>query len=150
MKRTSLDEAQCPVARALDTIGDWWSLLIIRDAFDGMTRFGQFQKSLGISRGILSTRLRGLVALGVLEMNAIDDDSGFQEYRLTPKGHDLFVVIVSLRQWGEDHCFKEGESHSVLLENGSGIPIQRLEVRSRNGRVLNSARTFVRKVADTA
>ena len=64
MKRTSLKGAECPVARSLDVIGDWWSLLIIRDAFDGMRRFGEFQKSLGVSKGILATRLRDLVAAG--------------------------------------------------------------------------------------
>ena len=67
MKRTGFAKADCPVARALDAIGDWWSLLIVRDAFDGLRRFGDFQKNLGIAKGMLTTRLRTLVELGVLE-----------------------------------------------------------------------------------
>ena len=99
MKRTSIGQVECPVARALDKIGDWWSLLIIRDAFDGMRRFGEFQRSLGISKGILAARLKHLAAIGVLEMTPISDEDGYQEYLLTDKGRDLFLVTVSLRPW---------------------------------------------------
>ena len=103
MKRTSLGRVECPVARALDEIGDWWSLLIIRDAFDGMRRFSEFQKSLGISKGILTARLKHLVAIGVLEMAPIADEGGYQEYLLTEKGRDLFTALNALRQWGDAH-----------------------------------------------
>ena len=77
MKRTSVGRVECPVGRALDEIGDWWSLLIIRDAFDGMRRFGEFQKSLGISKGILTARLKHLVAIDVLEMAPVGDEDGY-------------------------------------------------------------------------
>ncbi|GGC77758.1 winged helix-turn-helix transcriptional regulator [Chelatococcus reniformis] len=145
MKRTRLEEEECPVARALDAIGDWWSLLIIRDAFDGMTRFGQFQKSLDISRGILATRLKHLVSVGVLATTPV---GGFKEYRLTEKGRKLFLVVVSLRQWGEDHCFRKGEKRSALVETGSGRPIRRLELHAHDGDVLAPDATTVRKVAE--
>src|SRR5215475_492106 len=115
VKRTSLEDANCPVARSLDAIGDWWSLLIIRDAIDGVRRFSDFQKGLGVSKGILATRLRNLVALGILEMASASDGSAYQEYVLTRKGRDLFLVVVALRQWGEQHCFTRGEPHSVLV-----------------------------------
>src|ERR1700743_163273 len=105
VRRTSLREADCPVARSLDTIGDWWSLLIIRDAFDGMRRFGEYQKSLGVAKGILSARLHSLVGLGVLELVPASDGSAYQEYRLTEKGRGLFHVVVGLRQWGEAQLF---------------------------------------------
>lgn len=100
MKRKSLEDAPCPVARTLDVIGDWWSLLIVRDAFDGVTRFSEFQKGLGMAKNILATRLRALVTHGVLEIVPAADGSAYQEYVLTEKGRALFPVIVGLRQWG--------------------------------------------------
>ena len=96
MKRKSFREAECPVARTLDAIGDWWSLLIIRDAFDGISRFSQFQQNLGIAKGMLTTRLRDLVEAGVLGLAPASDGSAYQEYVLTEKGRRLFLVIVSL------------------------------------------------------
>jgi DNA-binding HxlR family transcriptional regulator len=146
MKRTSVGRVECPVARALDEIGDWWSLLIIRDAFDGMRRFGEFQRSLGISKGILATRLKHLVAMDVLEMAPIADEGGYQEYALTDKGRDLFLVTVSLRQWGEDHCFDKSERHSVLVEKANGQRVPRLALCGRDGEELDGTATFVRKV----
>jgi DNA-binding HxlR family transcriptional regulator len=146
VKRTSLTDADCPVARSLDVIGDWWSLLIVRDAFDGVRRFGDFQKSLGVSKGILASRLRELVKLGIFTTAPVTDDSAYQEYVLTKKGDDLFPIVVGLRQWGEAHCFRSSERHSVLVDNESGRPLARLEVKSRSGRHLRSLDTSVRKV----
>ena len=146
MKRTSLGRVECPVARALDEIGDWWSLLIIRDAFDGMRRFGEFQKSLGISKGILTSRLKHLVAIGVLETVPLGDEGSYEEYVLTRKGRGLFLVTVSLRQWGEEHCFDKSERHSLLVEKASGQRVQRLALRGRDGKDLDDSATFVRKV----
>jgi DNA-binding HxlR family transcriptional regulator len=146
-KRVSLRKAECPVARALDAVGDRWSLLIVRDAFDGARRFGEFQQSLGVSRGILTARLRHLVALGVLDTAPASDGTAYLEYVLTPKGADLFPLMVALRQWGEGHCFAPGEKRSVLVETRSGRPVGRLAVRSEAGRVLAAADTTVQKVA---
>jgi len=146
VKRTSLGRVECPVARSLDEIGDWWSLLIIRDAFDGMRRFGEFQKRLGISKGILTARLKHLVAIHVLETAPVADEGSYEEYVLTKKGRDLFLVIVSLRQWGEDHCFDKSERHSLLVEKGSGQRVQRLALRGRNGKEIDDSATFVRKI----
>jgi DNA-binding HxlR family transcriptional regulator len=146
MKRTSLKGNACPVARALDSIGDWWSLLIIRDAFDGMRRFGEFQKSLGVAKNILTDRLRRLVADGILELVASSDGRAYQEYALTTKGQGLFPIIVGLRQWGESYFFGSRERHSVLLDRVTNRPVRRIEVVSRDGKVLKPADTFVRKV----
>ena len=104
--RKSHRSAPCPVARPLDAIGDWWALLIVRDAFDGLSRFGEFQKSLGLSKNILADRLRNLVAHGILETAPAGEGSGYQHYVLTAKGRGLFPLLVALRQWGEDHCFE--------------------------------------------
>ncbi|TXL70022.1 helix-turn-helix transcriptional regulator [Vineibacter terrae] len=145
VKRVSLGAVECPVARALDVIGDWWSLLIIRDAFDGISRFSQFQKNLGIAKGMLTARLQELVRRGVLEVRPASDGSAYQEYALTPKGRDLFKVIVALRQWGEDHLYAPGEPHSTLVETATGEPVSRLELRSRNGVGLAWSETTVRK-----
>ncbi|MEX3105984.1 MULTISPECIES: helix-turn-helix domain-containing protein [unclassified Streptomyces] len=144
--RTRFDDSDCPVARSVDAIGDWWSLLIVRDAFDGSRRFGEFQRSLGVAKNILTARLRGLVAGGVLETVPASDGSAYREYVLTPKGRALFPVIVALRQWGEEYFFEAGEPHSELLDRRDGRPLRPLEVRSGDGRRLESEDTAVRKV----
>jgi DNA-binding HxlR family transcriptional regulator len=148
VKRKSLEGAECPVARSLDAIGDWWSLLIVRDAFEGMRRFGEFQKSLGVAKNILTARLRTLVAQGILELAPASDGSAYQEYVLTPKGRGLFLVMIGLRQWGEDYCYEPGEAHSVIVDRESGQPVRRLELRSEDGQVLNAADIVVRRVSD--
>ncbi|MBR0742628.1 helix-turn-helix transcriptional regulator [Bradyrhizobium japonicum] len=145
MKRTGFAKVECPVGRALDAIGDWWSLLIVRDAFDGLRRFGDFQTNLGIAKGMLSARLRKLVQLGVLELVPASDGSAYQEYALTRKGRDLFPVVVSLRQWGEAHLFARGEAHSDLVDQ-TGQPVGQLVLPSRTGRPLTWSDTRVRKV----
>ncbi|MEP9379208.1 helix-turn-helix domain-containing protein [Aquabacter sp. CN5-332] len=147
MKRKSMEEAECPVARALDLIGDWWTLLIVRDAFDGMRRFSDFQSSLGISRGILSARLKGLVDCGILEMVPPEDGGAHHDYLLTAKGAALFPILVGLRQWGETHCFEPGEPHSILVERTTGRRIGPLKLEDASGQPLEAAMTEVRKVA---
>lgn len=143
MKRKSFREAECPVARTLDAIGDWWSLLIVRDAFDGIRRFSAFQQNLGIARGMLSTRLRDLVEAEVLALTPASDGSAYHEYVLTKKGRDLFLVIVAMRQWGEDHLYRADERHSVLVETATGAPVGRLRLQAEDGRRLDWAETCV-------
>ena len=147
-QRMTHEDAECPVARAVDVIGDRWSLLIVRDAFDGIRRFSEFQRNLGLAKNILSSRLRELVAHGILEIQPGADGSAYHEYALTPKGRDLFVILVSLRQWGEDHLFDETEEHSVLLDTKSGQPLRKLQVTDHTGQVLDSDHAVVRKVGE--
>ena len=109
MKRTRLEESTCPVARSLDIIGDWWSLLIVRDALRGIKRFGEFQKSLGIAKNMLTTRLKLLVDEGILRLQPASDGSAWQEYVLTEKGRALQTVLVALSQWGNEFLFAENE-----------------------------------------
>ncbi|ANH66579.1 helix-turn-helix domain-containing protein [Mitsuaria sp. 7] len=132
-ERKRMNDATCPVARAVDIVGDRWSLLIVRDAFDGITRFGDFQTSLGVAKNILATRLKALVAEGVLEVQPATDGSAYQQYVLTPKGETLFPIVVALRQWGEDHLFRRGERHSRLVEKQTGQPVGRLTVTNKRG-----------------
>ncbi|WP_405401196.1 winged helix-turn-helix transcriptional regulator [Streptomyces sp. NBC_01104] len=145
--RTRFDDSECPVARSVDAIGDWWSLLIVRDAFDGSRRFGEFQRSLGVAKNILTARLRTLVAGGVLENVPASDGSAYREYVLTPKGKALFPVIVALRQWGEQNSFAPDEPHSELVDSREGQPLRTLAVLSADGRRLDPDDTIVRKLS---
>src|SRR5580698_3881841 len=120
MKRRNLCESTCPVARSLDVIGDWWSLLIIRDAFLGARRFGEFQKSLGLARNILTVRLRALVKHGILKTAPASDGSAYQEYVLTPKGRGVFPVLVALRQWSEEFSFSPSVCATLLVDRDNG------------------------------
>ena len=147
VKRVSLGNAPCPVARALDVIGDWWSLLIIRDAFDGVRRFSEFEGSLGIAKGILSSRLRDLTERDILETAPASDGSAYREYVLTEKGRGLFLVIVALRQWGEDHLYGPDEPRSSLVDTEIGMPVLKLELRSADGDRLEWDKTDVRKAS---
>ncbi|ARP81518.1 transcriptional regulator [Bordetella genomosp. 8] len=146
MPRRPTNDEPCPVARAVDVVGDRWSLLIVRDAFDGTHRFGDFQRKLGVARNILSDRLRKLVDAGILETRDASDGTAYQEYVLTPQGESLFPVVVALRQWGEQHLFTRGERHSVLIETRTGKPIARMAPQASDGSVLLPAATEVRKV----
>nr|WP_175001144.1 helix-turn-helix domain-containing protein [Duganella vulcania] len=121
----------------MGAIGDGWSLLIVRDAFDGLSRFGEFQRSLGLAKNILSARLRNLVEHGILETVQPDDGGAHLEYQLTEKGWALFPMLVALRQWGEDYFFDSGEAHVRLVDRKRGQPVRRIEVRAQDGRVLS-------------
>lgn len=147
VKRKSHKGDYCPSARSLDVIGDWWSLLIVRDAFDGLTRFSEFQRSLGIARNILATRLRTLTERGILETVPAAEGPR-QEYRLTDRGRDLFPVMVALRQFGERHLFAPGEKHSHLVERATGKPV-RLDIRTEDGRPIGPDEAVIIKVPET-
>ncbi|WP_307796279.1 helix-turn-helix domain-containing protein [Amycolatopsis sp. 195334CR] len=115
-------DPECPVARAVDVVGDRWSLLIIRDAMAGARSFTDFQQRTGIARNILADRLRKLAAHDLITQ--VEAPSGKRRvYALTEAGKDLFAVIVTLRQWGERHAFEAGEPRSVLVdEQGEVVP----------------------------
>lgn len=136
----------CPVARSVSVVGDRWSLLIVRDAFDGVRRFGDFQRNLGVARNILSDRLQKLVTAGILAMQAASDGTAYQEYILTEKGESLFPVIVAMRQWGEQHLFTSNEHHSQLIEQQTGQPVAYMAPMAKDGRVLTAASTKVQKI----
>jgi len=98
----------CSVAQCLEVVGEWWSMLIIRDAFLGVTRFEQFQKRLGISRNVLGERLGSLVQAGVLERERYSEHPPRFDYRLTDKGRDLWPVVNAMRQWGDRYAAPSG------------------------------------------
>ncbi|EMQ4301281.1 helix-turn-helix transcriptional regulator [Yersinia enterocolitica] len=146
MSENQTEAEECPVARTLEILGDRWSLMIIRDAFDGIRRFGEFRNNLGLAKNILAARLRDLVEHGILRVAPASDGSAYHEYGLTEKGHQLFPIIVSLRQWGEEHLFSAGEKHSILVDNLSGQPISKLAVSSQQGQVLDASDCHREKV----
>ena len=149
VKRTSFETAGCPVARSLDALGDWWSLLIIRDAFLGIRRFGQFQKNLGCAKNILAVRLRALVEHGILKTAPAADGSAYQEYLLTPKGRGVFPVLVALRQWSEE--FSDGAEGfaTLLVDRATGRPVRKLELRAEDGRLLGNGDTELKPTRGT-
>jgi DNA-binding HxlR family transcriptional regulator len=101
VRRKSFEDMTCSVAQCLETVGEWWSLLIVRDAFFGVSRFDDFQQRLGIARNVLAQRLEHLVDRGILERVAYQDRPVRYDYRLTDKGRDLWPVLTTMRQWGD-------------------------------------------------
>jgi DNA-binding HxlR family transcriptional regulator len=108
MQRTSFEEMNCSIARSLDIVGEWWSLLIVRDAFLGVTKFDDFQARLGISRNILTQRLNHLVDNEILQRVPYQDHPPRYEYRLTEKGRDLAHVVTAIREWGDRWVAPDG------------------------------------------
>jgi len=138
MKRKSLAQSACPVARALEAVGDWWSLLIVRDALMGKRRFGEFQQSLGTARNNLAARLKKLVVCGILEQVAARAGAGARrEYVLTESGRELGMVLLALRLWGAKWRFPPPE-REVLVERTSGERVA-LELRTHAGRRVRPA-----------
>ena len=139
MQRKSWADANCPMARSVDLVGEWGSLLILREAFGGVSRFDDFQKRIGISRNLLTTRLKKLVDGGVLERRPLHSDAKRHEYVLTEKGEDLFATIVALRQWGDRWLFPKTGHPADMLDGRDQSPVARIEVRSERGRKLTLA-----------
>lgn len=135
MKRKSFQQMRCPIARSLERVGEWWSILILRDAFAGLTRFDEFQRSLGIAPAMLTRRLNALVQAGLLERRRYCDRPPRDDYVLTPSGRDFKPVLVLLQEWGSAHFAPEGASvitvnsqtglkaEPVLMDRVSGLPI---------------------------
>ena len=143
MQHKSFGKMQCPVARSLERVGEWWSMLIIRDALMGISRFSEFQKSLGLARNILTVRLRALVEHGILKTAPASDGSAYQEYLLTPKGRGVFPVLVALRQWSEEFGDVSGIA-TLLVDRGTGRPVRKLELHAEDGRLLALGDTELR------
>jgi DNA-binding HxlR family transcriptional regulator len=126
MSRTRFDHMQCGVAQALEQVGDWWSLLIVRDASFGVRRFAELEQSLGISKNILTDRLNKLVDHGILEKTRLDEPGVRFEYVLTPKGTDLWVVLTAMRLWADKWVFGEGNEPLLARDTKTGRTVKRL------------------------
>jgi DNA-binding HxlR family transcriptional regulator len=114
VQRTSFEGMNCSVAQCLEVVGEWWSMLIIRDAFLGVRRFDDFHTRLGISRNVLQQRLAHLVEAGVLDRVPYSEHPPRSEYRLTPAGRDLWPVLTAMRQWGDHWRAPDGPPIEIV------------------------------------
>jgi len=134
MRRKSFADMSCSLAGALEIVGEWWTLLIVRDALMGQTRFEGWQASLGISRNVLAARLRRLVGTGVLERVRYRERPVRHEYRLTEKGRGLGVALMALTQWGDawdtSGC---GQPPARFVRVSSGAPLEARIVDTETG-----------------
>jgi DNA-binding HxlR family transcriptional regulator len=114
MRRASFEDLNCSIAQCLEVVGDWWSLLVVRESLFGITRFEDFAARLGIARNTLTHRLDHLVGHGVLERVAYQERPVRYEYRLTEKGLDLWTVVTAMRQWGDRWAAADGPPVDVV------------------------------------
>lgn len=114
MKHKSYTNMPCPIAQCLEIVGEWWSMLIIRDVFRGLKRFDEFQKSLGIAPNILTKRLNDLVEYGILERQNYGESSKRYEYSLTLSGKDLAPLLFVMFEWGNKHAAPLGVNSSII------------------------------------
>ncbi len=128
-------EADCTLSGALEVMGERWSFLILRGAFNGLLHFEEFQSELGIARNILSNRLGRLVDHGIMERHVVEEDRRKVQYRLTQKGLDLLPTMLALRQWGEK--WVSGMPATPILADKQDLqPIRALSIQAHDGRVL--------------
>lgn len=137
MQRKSFSTMPCPIARSLEHVGAWWSILILRDASRGLTRFEQFQQSLGIAPNTLACRLDALVESGLLERRRYREHPPRDEYVLTGRGRDFRPVLWALLAWGNRHFAPEGPS-VTLVDAETGLPADPILVDRVSGKVMTS------------
>ncbi|MBE95631.1 helix-turn-helix domain-containing protein [Marinobacter sp.] len=145
MARKRFDDSNCSVARALNEVGDWWSLLVVLHAMYGTRRFVDFQQELGIARNILCDRLSRLVDNQVLKKVEVGEHGSRCEYRLTEKGRDLFPIVVALRQWGDKWNPSPEQAPLDLRDRETGKPIRQIEVQNIDGQPLSVRDVFVKE-----
>jgi len=136
MKTSVFKTQNCSVARALEVVGDWWTLLIIREAIYGIQRFGEFEKGLGIAKNVLSERLAKLVETGVLERVSVPGRGNPQNYILTEMGRELLPVLIALMQWGDRWIHGPARVPVRVLDKKNGKPVARVQVLSAEGEPL--------------
>lgn len=124
MKRTSFADSECPIARTVDLLGDWWTPLVLREAFFGRSRFDDVQRALGIGRNVLTERLRRLVDEGLLARSRYQDRPERFEYHLTGKGQDLLPVLAAMIAWGERWLPAKGEPALFLRHRACGARLR--------------------------
>ncbi|MGA8583943.1 MAG: helix-turn-helix domain-containing protein [Roseiarcus sp.] len=138
MQRTRFTAMDCPIARSLDRVGEWWSILILRDALGGMTRFEEFQKSLKIAPNMLTRRLNALVEAGFLARRRYSEHPPRHEYIVTERGRDFRPILIALIAFGNRHFAPEGASVSIV-DAVSGALAEPILVDRLTGRPLVSS-----------
>ena len=137
MRRKRFDQMNCGIAQALDAFGDWWTLLIVRDAFFGARRFGDFQRSLGIAKNILAARLAHLVEHGIFERVDVGSEGERFEYRLTAKGDALLTVLTALREWSDEWIFGRGNEPVIVRDRKTGRRLAKLRITDAEGALIS-------------
>lgn len=133
MGRKRFADMNCGIAQALEALGDWWTLLIVRDAFFGSRRFGEFEASLGIAKNILSDRLQRLVDHEIFRKVDVGEAGQRFEYRLTEKGEALLPVLTALREWSDDWVFGRGHEPVIVKHRKTGRRLARMRVTDAEG-----------------
>ncbi|RPE40720.1 HxlR family transcriptional regulator [Streptomyces sp. Ag109_O5-1] len=140
--RIRLEDRECPLSTTVQHVGEWWTLLLLHDAFDGYTRFDEFQENLGISSSMLTARLKTLVADGLLERRPYQTNPVRHEYVLTELGRSLRPVIVALAAWGNNRLAPPQRS-MILIDAASGEEVEPVVVDAKTGRRLDDSQTYV-------
>ena len=135
MQRKTLIHAECPIARSLERVGEWWSILIMRDALHGLRRFEEFSRSLDIAPNMLTRRLNSLVEAGLLERQPYSQRPLRYQYVPTAKGEDFRVVLMAFVAWGNRHYAPEGESVQIV-ERETGRPVLPMMADIADGRLV--------------
>jgi DNA-binding HxlR family transcriptional regulator len=136
MKRKPFGEMQCPIARSLERVGEWWSILILRDALNGLKRFDEFQRSLDIAPNMLTRRLRALVDAGLLERRLYQERPARHEYLLTDCGRDFRPVVIALLAWGNRNFTPDGRA-VTLVNRETGLEADPILVDAVSGRPMS-------------
>jgi len=145
MRRTRFEDWNCSIARATDILGDWWTPLVLREAFYGTRRFDDFVEHLGIGRNILTERLKRLTEEGILTKVAYQDRPARYEYRLTDKGRDLFGVLAMLHRWGNDWLVTDDGPPVLMVDRETGETVQPVVVDELTGKRLDARAVRIRR-----
>ncbi|MCZ6783261.1 MAG: helix-turn-helix domain-containing protein [Proteobacteria bacterium] len=137
MGRTRFHEMNCGIAQALEALGDWWTLLIVRNAFFGMRRFADFEADLGIAKNVLSSRLQHLVNHQILEKVNVGRQGARYEYRLTDKGEALLPVLTTLREWSDEWIYGKGNEPVIVKDRRTRRRVPKLQLKDADGRKLH-------------
>ena len=137
MSKSSFSNMNCAIAQTLERVGEWWTLLILRNAFCGMARFDDFHEHLGISTNILSNRLAHLTEAGILKREISKADARSFEYKLTPMGLSLYPILIAMTEWGEKWVPHSKGPRVRLLERNTNRPIKGVVIQSSEGRPLS-------------
>jgi DNA-binding HxlR family transcriptional regulator len=134
--RSRIANKECSVSRAMDAIGDRWSILLLREAYYGTKRFDEFQYYVGLASNILSARLKKLVDAGIMTRVPLPEHTGRYEYGLTEKGRDFLPTYLALKKWGDDWLAEPAGPQVVFNDRSSGRPISYPELRTAEGKPL--------------
>jgi DNA-binding HxlR family transcriptional regulator len=137
MGRKRFDEMPCAIAQTLNRVGDWWTLLIVRDAMKGARRFSDFHESTGIAKNILTDRLKKLVENGVMTRVEVGVRGQRQEYILTESGEDLFPILMAMQQWGDKWVFGTNQIPSIVYDKRTGENLAPVQVTNLSGDRVN-------------